>query len=126
MCVYVFFVLGKVNAHVCVFIHTYIMIYITNFFFLQADVEVTFSFASLDKAETYDPKWVNAQDLCAQKGSKLQGGVGPFGLLTLASQNFEEFTPVFFRIFKGPVKHVVLLCSDATRLVYNTNWDENF
>ncbi|KAG4913544.1 hypothetical protein JHK86_053977 [Glycine max] len=84
---------------------------------IQADVEVTFSFASLDKAETYDPKWVNAQDLCAQKGSKLQGGVGPFGLLTLASQNLEEFTPVFFRIFKGPVKHVVLLCSDATRLI---------
>ncbi|KHN18787.1 Beta-fructofuranosidase, insoluble isoenzyme 1 [Glycine soja] len=80
---------------------------------IQADVEVTFSFASLDKAETYDPKWVNAQDLCALKGSKLQGGVGPFGLLTLASQNFEEFTPVFFRIFKGPDKHVVLLCSDA-------------
>ncbi|KAL2345245.1 hypothetical protein Fmac_006530 [Flemingia macrophylla] len=79
----------------------------------QADVEVTFSFSSLDKAEAFDPKWVNAQDLCAQKGSKLQGGVGPFGLLTLASQNLEEFTPVFFRIFKGENKHVVLLCSDA-------------
>ncbi|KAH1078660.1 hypothetical protein AAZX31_19G182000 [Glycine max] len=87
----------------------------------QADVEVTFSFASLDKAETYDPKWVNAQDLCAQKGSKLQGGVGPFGLLTLASQNLEEFTPVFFRIFKGPVKHVVLLCSDATSSSLKSN-----
>ena len=33
-------------------------------------------------------------------GSKLQGGVGPFGLLTLATQNLEEFTPVFFRVFK--------------------------
>ncbi|KAH1034290.1 hypothetical protein AAZX31_20G026600 [Glycine max] len=79
----------------------------------QADVEVTFSFSSLDKAEAYDPKWVKAQDLCAQKGSKLQGGVGPFGLLTLASQNLEEFTPVFFRVFKSPNKHIVLLCSDA-------------
>ncbi|KAK7337258.1 hypothetical protein VNO77_17823 [Canavalia gladiata] len=79
----------------------------------QADVEVTFSFSRLDKAETYDPKWVNAQDLCAQKGSKLQGGVGPFGLLTLASEKLEEFTPVFFRIFKAKNKHVVLLCSDA-------------
>ncbi|XP_057438109.1 beta-fructofuranosidase, insoluble isoenzyme 1-like isoform X1 [Lotus japonicus] len=79
----------------------------------QADVEVTFSFTSLDKAEAYDPSWVNAQDLCAQKGSKVEGGVGPFGLLTLASENLEEFTPVFFRIFKAPDKHVVLLCSDA-------------
>ncbi|XP_020205963.2 beta-fructofuranosidase, insoluble isoenzyme 1 [Cajanus cajan] len=79
----------------------------------QADVEVTFSFSSLDKAEAYDPKWVNAQDLCARMGSNLQGGVGPFGLLTLASQNLEEFTPVFFRIFKGENKHVILLCSDA-------------
>ncbi|XP_027349327.1 beta-fructofuranosidase, insoluble isoenzyme 1-like [Abrus precatorius] len=79
----------------------------------QADVEVTFSFSSLDKAEAFDPKWVNAQDLCAQKGSKVQGGVGPFGLLTLASEKLEEFTPVFFRIFKASNNHVVLLCSDA-------------
>ncbi|XP_020203900.1 beta-fructofuranosidase, insoluble isoenzyme 1 isoform X2 [Cajanus cajan] len=79
----------------------------------QADVEVTFSFSSLDKAETFDSRWVNAQDLCAQKGSKVEGGVGPFGLLTLASKNLEEFTPVFFRIFKAPNKHVVLMCSDA-------------
>ncbi|KAL5141924.1 Beta-fructofuranosidase, insoluble isoenzyme 1 [Glycine soja] len=40
----------------------------------QADVEVTFAFSSLDKAEAYDPKWVKAQDLCAEKGLKLQGG----------------------------------------------------
>ncbi|RYR71377.1 hypothetical protein Ahy_A02g005639 [Arachis hypogaea] len=81
---------------------------------IQADVEVTFSFSSLNKAEPFDPSWVNAQDLCAQKGSKIQGGVGPFGLLTLASKRLEEFTPVFFRIFKAPNKHVILMCSDAS------------
>lgn len=80
-------------------------------------MEVSFSFTSLDKAEEFDPSWVNAQDLCGQKGSNVQGGVGPFGLLTLASENLEEFTPVFFRIFKAPNKHVVLLCSDARRYV---------
>ncbi|KAF3441636.1 hypothetical protein FNV43_RR15551 [Rhamnella rubrinervis] len=80
----------------------------------QADVEVTFSFRSLDKAEIFDPSWDNAQALCGQKGSKAQGGVGPFGLLTLASKKLEEFTPVFYRVFKAPNKHVVLLCSDAT------------
>ncbi|KEH42003.1 putative beta-fructofuranosidase [Medicago truncatula] len=79
----------------------------------QADVEVTFTFSSLDKAETFDPKWVNAEDLCAQKGSKVQGGIGPFGLLTLASKKLEEYTPVFFRIFKASNKHVILMCSDA-------------
>ncbi|KAL2323061.1 hypothetical protein Fmac_027440 [Flemingia macrophylla] len=80
---------------------------------IQADVEVTFSFSSLDKAEAFDSRWVSAQNLCAQKGSKVEGGVGPFGLLTLASKKLEEFTPVFFRIFKAPNKHVVLMCSDA-------------
>ncbi|EEF32053.1 beta-fructofuranosidase, insoluble isoenzyme 3 [Ricinus communis] len=81
----------------------------------QADVDVTFSFASLDKAEPFDPKWENlvAQDVCAAKGSKAQGGLGPFGLLTLASENLEEFNPVFFRVFKASDKYKVLLCSDA-------------
>lgn len=76
---------------------------------------MTFSFSSLDKAEPFDPSWVDAQALCGKLGSKAQGGVGPFGLLTLASENLEEFTPVFFRIFKAHHNHVVLLCSDATR-----------
>ncbi|KAL2481684.1 Beta-fructofuranosidase [Abeliophyllum distichum] len=82
----------------------------------QADVEVIFSFGSLDKAEPFDPSWdrYDAQKLCSQKGSTVQGGVGPFGLLTLASENLEEYTPVFFRIFKDQDKHIVLMCSDAT------------
>ncbi|KAM7255004.1 hypothetical protein ACFE04_020245 [Oxalis oulophora] len=80
----------------------------------QADVDVTFSFGSLEKAEPFDPKWKNAQDLCAQKGSTVEGGLGPFGLYTLASDKLQEYTPVFFRVFKAPNnKHVVLLCSDA-------------
>ena len=84
--------------------------------FVQADVEVIFSFSSLDKAEAFDPSWVDAQAVCSQLGSTAQGGVGPFGLLTLASENLEEFTPVFFRIFKAETnKHVVLMCSDARR-----------
>ena len=81
-------------------------------------MEVTFSFPSLNKAENFDSSWENAQDLCGQKGSKIPGGIGPFGLLTLASEKLEEFTPVFFRIFKATNKHVVLLCSDATRFVF--------
>ncbi|KAL6988448.1 Invertase [Sarracenia purpurea var. burkii] len=82
----------------------------------QADVEVIFSFTSLDKAEQFDSSWadIDAQQLCSLKGSTVQGGVGPFGLLTLASEHLEEFTPVFFRVFKATDKHVVLMCSDAS------------
>lgn len=81
---------------------------------VQADVEVTFSVANMDKAEMYDPNWKDAQTACAAKRSNVPGGVGPFGLLTLASQNLEEFTPVFFRIFKSQDQKLkVLLCSDA-------------
>lgn len=82
----------------------------------QADVEVTFSVSCLDKAEPFNSSWTNlaAQDVCALKGSTVQGGVGPFGLLTLASSNLEEFLPVFFKVFKTDNnKHAVLMCSDA-------------
>ena len=44
--------------------------------FAQADVEVTFLLPSLDNAEQFDASWVDAQELCGQKGSNLQGGVG--------------------------------------------------
>lgn len=84
----------------------------------QADVEVSFSFGSLDKVETFDSKWVeyDAQKICSLKGSYVEGGLGPFGLLTLASENLEEYTPVFFRVFKTQDKqHKVLMCSDASR-----------
>nr|KJB16594.1 hypothetical protein B456_002G238600 [Gossypium raimondii] len=86
----------------------------------QADVDITFSIPNLDKAEPFDPSWTNAQDLCGLKGSTVQGGVGSFGLLTLASEKLEEYTPVFFRVFTGLYKHVVLLCSDSGRLI--TRW----
>lgn len=84
---------------------------------VQADVDATFSFESLDKAESFDPKWMNldAQDVCNLMGSTVIGGLGPFGLLTLASEKLEEYTPVFFRIFKTQEKHKVLMCSDAKR-----------
>lgn len=80
---------------------------------------MTFAFQSLDKAEKFDPSWedMDAQQICSHKGSTVEGGVGPFGLLTLASKHLEEYTPVFFRVFKRQDKHVVLLCSDATRFV---------
>ncbi|KAF4397395.1 hypothetical protein G4B88_027135 [Cannabis sativa] len=88
---------------------------------VQADVDVVFSFPSLEKAEKFDPSWDNAENLCGQKGSHVEGGIGPFGLLTLASEKLEEYTPVFFRIFNGPEKNVVLMCSDASKSSLSPN-----
>ncbi|RAL51711.1 hypothetical protein DM860_010429 [Cuscuta australis] len=88
----------------------------------QADVEVTFTFHSLDKMESFDPNWniYDAQKLCGIRGSTVQGGVGPFGLATLASKNMEEFTPVSFRVFRTQDDtHKVLMCSDATTSTLN-------
>ncbi|EPS71507.1 hypothetical protein M569_03251, partial [Genlisea aurea] len=85
----------------------------------QADVDVTFSFDGLEKSELFDPKWNahDAQSVCGRRDSTVEGGLGPFGLVTLASENMEEFTPVFFRVFKhdNDNRHLILMCSDASR-----------
>lgn len=81
----------------------------------QADVEVTFDVSSLDKAETFNPSWTDPQKLCGLKDAEVKGGVGPFGLLVLASEKMEEKTAVFFRVFKAHNKHVVLMCHDPKR-----------
>jgi beta-fructofuranosidase len=93
----------------------------------QADVEVMFTFSSLDKAETFDPKWSKlpsenlALGICGITGTK-EGGLGPFGVLTLASDKLEEYTPVFFRVFKTLQNtYKVLMCSDATPSSLNKN-----
>lgn len=61
------------------------------------------------------PEWKDPQLLCSQKGTAADGGVGPFGLLVLASKDLKEYTSVLFRIFKHYNKYVVLLCSDQSR-----------
>ncbi|KAF9608529.1 hypothetical protein IFM89_009895, partial [Coptis chinensis] len=77
----------------------------------QADVEVTFSLPSLEYAEPYDPAWVDAERVCGYKDASSPGGLGPFGLLTLASDKIEEYTAVFFHVFRAQDKPVVLMCS---------------
>lgn len=84
-------------------------------------MDVVFTFPGLDKAETYDtkcdeifPPETLAENICQVMGTTVQGGLGPFGLLTLTSKDFEEYTPVFFRVFNTPnTKRKVLMCSDA-------------
>ncbi|KAH0722589.1 hypothetical protein KY290_005242 [Solanum tuberosum] len=73
----------------------------------QVDVEVTFSFSSLENAEEFDPSWADlyARDVCAIRGLIVHGGLGPFGLLTLSSENLEEYTSIFFIVSKTQDKY---------------------
>uniref|UniRef100_A0A453D3L8 Glycosyl hydrolase family 32 N-terminal domain-containing protein n=1 Tax=Aegilops tauschii subsp. strangulata TaxID=200361 RepID=A0A453D3L8_AEGTS len=82
----------------------------------QADVEAIFEIPNLEEAETLDPKWLqDPKGLSAEMGASGRGGVGPFGLLALASGDLEEHTAVFFRVFKHDGKYKVLMCTDLTR-----------
>ncbi|KAF6148798.1 hypothetical protein GIB67_038131 [Kingdonia uniflora] len=79
-------------------------------FRLEADVEVSFELSTLEKAEVMAPSWVNPQLLCSQKGATVKGGVGPFGLLVLASKDLEDCC--IFTVFRGNNRYVVLMGSD--------------
>ncbi|XP_008784034.2 beta-fructofuranosidase, insoluble isoenzyme 4-like [Phoenix dactylifera] len=82
----------------------------------QADVEVDFELPSLERAEPLDPSWLmDPPKLCREEDASVQGGLGPFGLLILASHNLEEHTAVFFRVYKAHNGYMVLLCSDQRR-----------
>lgn len=90
----------------------------------QADVEISFKVPDLSYVEELDQTWTNPQILCSQKGTSIEGRLGPLGLLTLASTGLEEYTAIFFRIFKGPNKYVVLMCSDPSRSTLNPTTDK--
>ncbi|XP_017411224.1 beta-fructofuranosidase, cell wall isozyme [Vigna angularis] len=88
----------------------------------QADVEISFEVSKLIEAEVLD-NWTDPQILCSQKGSSIKSELGPFGLLVFASEGLQEFTSVFFRIFKYQNKNLVLLCSDQSRSSLNKDND---
>ncbi|XP_022941082.1 beta-fructofuranosidase, insoluble isoenzyme CWINV1-like [Cucurbita moschata] len=82
----------------------------------QADIEVSFRLSGLKKAEEMNTSWVDPQLLCKEKKASMNGTIGPFGLLVLASKNLEEQTAVYFRVFRKQYeKYVVLMCSDQSR-----------
>ncbi|KAM0885696.1 hypothetical protein ACQ4PT_030159 [Festuca glaucescens] len=82
----------------------------------QADVEVVFEVPSLEGAENLDRnQLLDPQRLCGEKGASVLGGVGPFGLLVLASADLQEHTSVFFRVFRHDGKYKVLMCTDLRR-----------
>nr|AWT08286.1 putative cell wall invertase d [Secale cereale] len=83
---------------------------------LQADVEIDFELTSVDDAEPFDPSWLlNAQKQCREADASVHGGIGPFGLVILASDNMEEQTVVHFRVYKSQKNYMILMCSDLRR-----------
>ncbi|KAL5160254.1 Beta-fructofuranosidase, cell wall isozyme [Glycine soja] len=88
----------------------------------QADVEISFEVSNLREAEVLD-YWTDPQILCSKKGSSIKSGLGPFGLLVFASEGLQEYTSVFFRIFRHQHKYLVLLCSDQSRSSLNKDND---
>ncbi|KAL8139803.1 hypothetical protein V2J09_005824 [Rumex salicifolius] len=56
----------------------------------QADVEISFGISDFSKAEKFDPSWTDAHSLCNEKGASVEGSIGPFGLLIMASKGLEE------------------------------------
>ncbi|RCV15058.1 hypothetical protein SETIT_3G028300v2 [Setaria italica] len=77
----------------------------------QADVEAIFEIPKLEAAEKFDPKWLqDPGKLCSESG-----GVGPFGLIAMASGDLQEQTAIFFRVFKHDDMYKVLMCMDLTR-----------
>ncbi|KAK7349253.1 hypothetical protein VNO77_06474 [Canavalia gladiata] len=89
----------------------------------QADVEVSFEVNKLEEAEELE-SWTDPQILCSTKGSTIESGLGPFGLLVFASKGLQEYTSVFFRIFRYQHKNLVLMCSDQSRSSLNKDNDE--
>ncbi|XP_042435731.1 beta-fructofuranosidase, insoluble isoenzyme 4-like [Zingiber officinale] len=82
----------------------------------QADVEVDFQLHDLERAQTFDPTWaMDPPRLCAEQDASVQGGIGPFGLLVLASEKLEEHSAIFFRVYKDQNAYKVLMCSDQRR-----------
>ncbi|XP_074287877.1 fructan 6-exohydrolase-like [Silene latifolia] len=81
----------------------------------RVDVDLSFKETEFKKAEELDATWTNPQIRCSRKGANVEGGLGLYGFLTLASDDLEEYTAAFFKIFKVTDKYVVLMCSDQSR-----------
>jgi hypothetical protein len=82
-------------------------------------VEVDFELASIDNAEPFDPSWLlDVEKHCREADASVHGGIGPFGLVVLASDNMDEHTAVHFRVYKSQESYMILMCSDLRRLVH--------
>ena len=87
---------------------------------VQLDIEVTFEYPNTSKVNIEDHGHRNEPFDCGNGGSAQQGQYGPFGLLVLTDDAFQEQTAVFFYISQD-INHswVAHFCSDQSRWLLN-------
>ncbi|KAJ1693236.1 hypothetical protein LUZ63_009934 [Rhynchospora breviuscula] len=80
----------------------------------QADVEIEFELPSLEGAESLDNSLLlDPSKICNEIGPFDKGGIGPFGLFVLTSDNdLEEYTAIYFKIYRSSENYMALMCSD--------------
>lgn len=88
------------------------------FLYAKADIEILFRLSGLKESEEMNVSWIDPQLLCKENKASVNGMIGPFGLLVLASKELTEQTAVYFRVFRKQYdKYAVLMCSDQSRFV---------
>ncbi|KAG0567020.1 hypothetical protein KC19_7G104500 [Ceratodon purpureus] len=83
----------------------------------QLDIEVVFDYPNITKLSLDGGQMDDGDHFdCSQGGAAHRGVFGPFGLLVLADENFQERTAVFFYVsYSKEGKWRTRFCSDQTR-----------
>lgn len=77
-----------------------------------------FALPELEKMDEFiSPSEVDPQLICNDQNALISSKSGPFGLLALATENLTEQTAVFFRVYKGHDRYIILMCSDQSRSI---------
>ncbi|XP_024532024.1 beta-fructofuranosidase, insoluble isoenzyme CWINV6 [Selaginella moellendorffii] len=87
----------------------------------QLDAELVFELPDLTtqmSMENFDVEFSstgNAAAHCRKKGARVNGILGPFGLLVLATGDLAEHTAIFFHLGRSRKGPVALVCADHSR-----------
>jgi sucrose-6-phosphate hydrolase SacC (GH32 family) len=82
----------------------------------QLDVEVVFEYPDVSNVEFTDEAKLDDAFNCSQGGYEHRGIFGPFGLLVLTDENFQEQTAVYFYIARSTDgKWTTRFCNDQSR-----------
>jgi beta-fructofuranosidase len=83
---------------------------------VQLDVEVVFEYPDTSAASVLETGALNDHFDCSKGGSAHHGILGPFGLLVLTDNNFQEQTDLLFYISQtGGGQWTTTFCSDQSR-----------